>query len=411
MKRFITLLLCFFVLVACAGCESEEADVTNNSSKRDVSAIAKEKAALEIKEVEIDDSLIYYATIDIENYGIIKVELDTDEAPITVKNFVSLAESGFYDNLTFHRIIESFMMQGGDPEGKGTGGSNTNIEGEFALNGHSNSISHSRGVISMARSNDYNSASSQFFIMHADAPSLDGQYAAFGYVVEGMEVVDKVCTDAEPTDGNGTISTEEQPIIKTITISTAEKRDVDAVISEKEALEIEKIQIDENATYYATITVKDYGTIELKLDQQQAPITVANFVSLAKSGFYDGLTFHRIIDGFMIQGGDPEGKGTGGAKEEIVGEFKENGYENGISHERGVISMARATDYNSASSQFFIMQADSTGLDGKYAAFGYVTEGMEVVDKICEAANPTDSNGTIRASQQPIIESITIREE
>ena len=167
----------------------------------------------------------------------------------------------------------------------------------------------------------------------------------------------------------------------------------------------------ESATEYADIVVKDYGTITVALDGATAPITVQNFVSLAKSGFYDGLTFHRIMDGFMIQGGDPKGDGTGGAESNIVGEFQSNGIANSISHTRGTISMARASgDENSASSQFFIVQKDSLFLDGDYAAFGHVTSGMEVVDKICADAKPTDNNGTIKPEEQPVIEKITIRD-
>ncbi|MBQ8821171.1 MAG: peptidylprolyl isomerase [Lachnospiraceae bacterium] len=163
-------------------------------------------------------------------------------------------------------------------------------------------------------------------------------------------------------------------------------------------------------TYYADIVIADYGTITVELDGEAAPITVENFVSLAKDGFYDGLTFHRIMEGFMMQGGDPDGNGTGGSENKIKGEFSENGVKNDLSHTRGAISMARAKDMNSASSQFFIVHQDSTFLDGSYAAFGYVTEGMDVVDAICEAAAPIDNNGTIPAENQPVITSITIRE-
>ena len=159
---------------------------------------------------------------------------------------------------------------------------------------------------------------------------------------------------------------------------------------------------------HAEITVKDYGTIKLELDEGTAPITVENFIKLAKDGFYDGLTFHRIMDGFMIQGGDPLGNGTGGSKDKIKGEFTSNGVNNQISHVKGVISMARANDPNSASSQFFITVADSTFLDGSYAAFGRVTEGQDVADRIAKDAKPVDNNGTIPASAQPVIEKIII---
>ena len=160
--------------------------------------------------------------------------------------------------------------------------------------------------------------------------------------------------------------------------------------------------------HHAEIEVKDYGTIKVERDADTAPISVTNFVKLAQEHFYDGLTFHRIMDGFMIQGGDPEGTGRGGSDETIKGEFSSNGVENNISHERGVISMARSSDPDSASSQFFIVQTDSTYLDGQYAAFGHVTEGMDVVDAICKDAKPTDNNGTIPAEEQPVMTSVTI---
>ena len=157
-----------------------------------------------------------------------------------------------------------------------------------------------------------------------------------------------------------------------------------------------------------TIVVKDYGTIVLELYPDVAPITVENFCTLAESGFYDGLTFHRVMKGFMIQGGDPNGNGSGGSGTNIKGEFAANGFENDLLHTRGVISMARATPYDSASSQFFIMHQDAPHLDGQYAAFGMVTSGMEVVDAICEKTPVIDSNGTVPAGLQPVIESITV---
>ena len=138
------------------------------------------------------------------------------------------------------------------------------------------------------------------------------------------------------------------------------------------------------------IEMENGGRIEIELDASAAPKTVANFKKLVGEGFYNGLIFHRVIPGFMIQGGDPQGNGMGGAKEKIVGEFKANGHNNPIKHTRGVISMARAYDPNSASSQFFIMHADAPHLDGQYAAFGKVTSGMEVVDEIAEI--PTEFN-------------------
>ena len=160
--------------------------------------------------------------------------------------------------------------------------------------------------------------------------------------------------------------------------------------------------------HHVTIDVQDYGTISLELDADTAPISVTNFINLANEGFYDGLTFHRIISGFMIQGGDPNGNGTGGSEKTIKGEFSANGVENDISHVRDVISMARANDPDSGSSQFFIVHEDSTFLDGQYAAFGHVTDGMDVVDAICEAVPVQDNNGTVAAADQPVITAVTV---
>ena len=160
--------------------------------------------------------------------------------------------------------------------------------------------------------------------------------------------------------------------------------------------------------HHAEIVVKDYGTISLELDADAAPITVANFAKLVNEGFYDGLTFHRIISGFMIQGGDPLGNGMGGSEQNIKGEFAVNGVKNSISHVRGTISMARSQSYNSASSQFFIVHEDSTFLDGQYAGFGKVTSGMEIVDKICEDVKVEDDNGTVLEENQPVIEKVTM---
>lgn len=160
----------------------------------------------------------------------------------------------------------------------------------------------------------------------------------------------------------------------------------------------------------AVIDIKDYGKISLELDADTAPITVTNFVKLAKEGFYDGLTFHRIIKGFMMQGGDPLGTGTGGSDEEIKGEFAQNGVKNDISHVRGVISMARSQLFDSASSQFFIVHEDSTFLDGQYAGFGHVTDGMDIVDKICEETPVTDNNGTVAEGKKPVINTIAIED-
>ena len=154
--------------------------------------------------------------VSVEGYGDIYAELYPETAPKTVANFLALADRGFYNNLTFHRIISGFMIQGGDPLGNGTGGSEETIHGEFSANGVDNPLTHTRGVLSMARSSDMDSASSQFFIMHQDAPHLDGQYAAFGRVLAGMPVVDAICRDTPVTDSNGTVNRADQPVMRQV---------------------------------------------------------------------------------------------------------------------------------------------------------------------------------------------------
>lgn len=149
--------------------------------------------------------------------------------------------------------------------------------------------------------------------------------------------------------------------------------------------------------------VDESKSFTITLYKDDAPITCENFEKLVKEGFYDGLTFHRVVDGFMAQGGDPEGTGNGGSDETIKGEFSENGVENTLSHKRGIVSMARSNDYDSASSQFFICYSDDcTFLDGQYAAFGEVTEGMETVDGFLDVSRVTGSDGAVSSPTSPI---------
>ena len=200
------MILSLILLVGCGGGSSEEAETADTSQQ--------ETAEL----ISADPIGIHHAEIEIKDYGTVSVELDGDTAPITVQNFMDLANAGFYDGLTFHRIIDGFMIQGGDPNGDGSGGSGQDIVGEFEANGYANNIAHTKGVISMARAQDPNSASSQFFIMVEDAPHLDGMYAAFGHVTEGQDIVDKIAADAKPLDDNGTIASEDQPVITSVKI-------------------------------------------------------------------------------------------------------------------------------------------------------------------------------------------------
>lgn len=207
-------------------------------------------------------------------------------------------------------------------------------------------------------------------------------------------------SDAKETAKETTAASSEAETTKAETAAESEKE----TAGHKESLDLQAAA----GKHHIEINVKDYGTISVELDGDSAPITVANFMDLAEQGFYDGLTFHRIISGFMIQGGDPMGNGMGGSDREIKGEFSSNGVENDLSHTRGAISMARSQMKDSASSQFFIVHEDSTFLDGEYACFGYVTDGMEVVDAICEDTQAEDNNGTVAKDNQPVIDSIKV---
>lgn len=223
MKKIITLFLCTILsAVLMAGCGSKEEDAGQQADvgqQADSSTAApKEEGKGAAPEGKDSTEELHHVEIEVADYGTIEAELDAGTAPITVENFIRLAEEGFYDGLTFHRIISGFMIQGGDPAGNGTGGADENIKGEFSQNGVENDISHVRGVISMARSNDPDSASSQFFIVHEDSTFLDGDYAAFGHVTEGMDVVDQICEDVSVQDENGTVAPEDQPVITSVKV-------------------------------------------------------------------------------------------------------------------------------------------------------------------------------------------------
>ena len=351
------------------------------------------------------------------------ITLYPEYAPITCENFEKLVTEGFYDGLTFHRIVDGFMAQGGDPAGTGAGGTNHDaapIKGEFSSNGVDNRLSHQKGVISMARTNDPDSASSQFFICYGDESFLDGNYAAFGEVTEGFEVVESFQTVERKMNAMGEAAVPLTPVVieKAGMIEDDSKGHPRVMMVMKDFPLATAAEPEETTTAPEETTTEDSGTAVtvtgdlgqnafiITLYPEYAPITCENFEKLVTEGFYDGLTFHRIVDGFMAQGGDPAGTGAGGTNHDaapIKGEFSSNGVDNRLSHQKGVISMARTNDPDSASSQFFICYGDESFLDGEYAAFGEVTEGFEVIESFQTVERKMNSLGEAAVPLKPVV--------
>jgi peptidyl-prolyl cis-trans isomerase B (cyclophilin B) len=203
----ITILMSSLVLVGCGNTKT----ITKKVGE---SPVAKSESSN--KDATKENKDLPVATITVDGYGVIEAELYPEVAPNTVNNFIDLANKGVYNNLKFHRIIKGFMIQGGDPKGNGTGGPGYSIEGEFTSNGFANSLKHTKGVLSMARAQDPNSAGSQFFIMSGDAPNLDGEYAAFGKVISGLDLIDKI----QNVETNSSDAPKKDVVITSITVDT-----------------------------------------------------------------------------------------------------------------------------------------------------------------------------------------------
>lgn len=463
-----------------------DTDTTGAGVSVDMSKVKSQINGYKYADFVRTDDTTDFAVVRVKGYGDIVLALRSDIAPATVENFKSLVEKEFYNNLIFHRVAKDFMIQGGGMYADGREKDSDTIIGEFQTNGYSNNLQHEAGVISMARTQVKDSASSQFFIMHTNIyrSSLDGQYAAFGYVLAGMDVVNAIAEcevddpssmSPKPVDDviikevffvkpiNGTkigAVTKYAPCTHTYgdwetskeasCTSLGEEKRICADCGNVETREVEKLpheysegfcivckdynfegsfeaegtafntaatgsgaDIDmakvkaqigaykysdfvksDEVTDFIVFRVKDYGNIVVALRGDVAVKTVENIKKLVSSGYYNDMIFHRVKKDFMIQGGGITAEGSGKVTDKVVGEFEVNGHTNNLKHITGVISMARASDYDSASSQFFIMHADKPHLDGEYAAFGYVLAGADVVDKIanCEVYNASSSS-------------------
>ncbi len=336
----------------------------------------------------LDPDKFYVATIVLEKGGEMSFRLYPDQAPQTVNNFVYLAEAGFYDGTSFFRVIPGFVAQGGDPLDDGTGDPGYTFPDEFSPD-----LAHDRvGVLSMANTGpDTNGC--QFFITFAPTPWLDDHHTVFGRLIDGLETLRSI-TPRDPET-----ATERGDVIETIRITEMDEPPLSKLPADEEIPVPEEPQaranlypqppamtIDPTAHYTATL-VTPKGEIVLALRPDAAPQTVNNFVFLARAGFYDGLTFHRVEPDFVIQGGDPLGSGQGGPGYVIPPEI-------GLPHTPGALAMARLSDRGnprrmSSGSQFYITLTQTEFLDGAYTVFGYVADGMDVVQAI-EVGDPIE---------------------
>ncbi len=350
------------------------------------------------------------------NKGPIVIRLLPDVAPMHVSSTIFLTQLGFYDDIGFHRVITGFMAQGGCPKGTGTGGPGYKYAGEF-----SDSVRHDRpGLLSMANAGP-NTDGSQFFLTFVPTPHLDGKHTIFGEVVDGMKTVKLL-----EKSGSQTGKTQEKLLIEKATIEVVARPVLEEAATSDDpafgALEAfakekgidtgkrdwrtslplpPKQEFQKGKTYFWNLGTSE-GIIQIKLLTETAPMHATSTIFLTRLGFYDGLTFHRVIDNFMAQGGCPLGMGSGGPGYEYAGEF-----EGDVKHSKaGMLSMANRGP-NTDGSQFFITFAATPHLDGKHTIFGEVVGGMDVVKKLESYAGKNRANGN-KPTKPLVIEKATI---
>ena len=373
--------------------------------------------------MSIDATKAYHATLR-TTYGDITVELYPGEVPVTVNNFVFLARQGFYDGVAFHRVLRGFMIQGGDPTGTGRGGPGYRFADEQVTR------DYLRGTLAMANSGP-DTNGSQFFIMHEDF-ALPKDYTIFGMVTEGWVVLDAIANTAvsarvpggeqslplddiviqsiEVREGEKISSAPATPIPSAAASASQPTPTPSAAAAAQQPQEANMqwdsppaMSIDTARQYQATLRTT-YGDITVELHPSEVPATVNNFVFLARQGFYDGVRFHRIIRGFMVQSGDPTGTGRGGPGYRFADEPVTRDYL------RGTLAMANAGP-NTNGSQFFIMHQDG-GLPPAYTIFGLVTEGLDVLDAIANSPVSIGPGGERSLPvEEIVIQSIEISEE
>jgi cyclophilin family peptidyl-prolyl cis-trans isomerase len=369
MKRLIPGVCCIFLLTSVWG--RSQAQGRTARSRPAKAAVKPATPALAPLPTFTAEELKGLQAVLQTSLGEIAIEFFLDQAPAHVNYFAGLVKTGFYDGTTFHRVILGGIVQGGDPLSKdpskkalyGTGGLKK-LKPEF------NSRPHIRGTVSaVLLPGDPDSAGSQFFICVSDQSQLNGQYTAWGQVVEGMDAVDKI--SAAPADSNQ--MAQERIEIKTVLLRP---------IPPPKPIPFADATVEEMKNQHVRL-VTNLGSIDMELVPEKAPETVRNFLKLAKAGLYNDTVWHRVVAGFVIQGGDLNTRTIPLTPEQAAKYVKNLQPEfNDLKHERGVVSMARSEALDSASTSFFICLAPQPSLDGKYTAFGRVVAGFEVVDKI-----------------------------
>lgn len=398
MKKLVLVVMTIMVVFTLSACKDEEK--TDPITNYDHLTTSDYYSYLNTENPDI--------TIDVEGYGIIVLQLFPSVAPNTVNNFIQYIEDDAYNGNVFHRVIEGFMVQGGDISETAC-----NIKGDFAANGITNPLKHSRGVLSMARVGGMNdSQTSQFFIMHDAATSLDNQYASFGGVISGIDVVDRIAA----MQSAGTETPSETITINSITVDLKGKTYEDRVCASDYVAPVPVIDVPEDDTivladmsYYdllsdtnptVSINVKDVGTMVFELFPSEAPNTVNNFISLINDNAYDGNEFYKTIADLLLQGGY-----IPNATCAIAGEMSDNGVENDVLLRRGVLGMSRdSQNMDSARTEFFILASDYENLDGAYAGFGGLVSGANVLDYLTNL----QIVGTTNPSFDLEFESITV---
>lgn len=473
LKKILAVLVCTFAVTSVFSSCGKEAEISENSDVESVDDTVKANVSIaNFTAPQKDDTII---TMNIRDYGTVKIRLFPEYADKGVENFIGLAEKGYYDGLTFHRVINDFMIQGGDPNGNGTGGESM-WGGKFD-GGTDPHLIHAAGALAYANSGATSTNGSQFYIVtgkvctaddieyyreagyniseEAEAiyttaggvPYLDGSYTVFGQVFEGLDIIFQI---QQVSTDTGNDKPMKDVIIDSVTVDKYNDEELNWYISdyesysasaeiEAETLPVENVPVKnftepEIGDKIISMTLKDYGEVKFRLFPEYADKGVENFIGLAEQGYYDGLTFHRIINDFMIQGGDPEGTGRGG--ESIWGEKFEGGTDAHLIHAAGAVAYANSGATSTNGSQFYIVTGevyDDEGmatyenygysftdeakqiyetaggtpfLDGGYTVFGQVYDGLDVIFEVQQVT--TDEND--KPVEDVIIESMKVGE-